>query len=157
MKKIVCRLQIISILIGICQLVNAQKIINLSDYGITPDSYQNASPALAQAIKDASGFDSCIIKFPGGRIDLWPEGASQQIYYISNATENDSCPKVKTIGMLFKDLSNVTIEGNNTLLVYHGKMMLMAIEHCNQVVIKNNSFGTVLPQEEIKISLGYFD
>ena len=75
---------------GINNTIHAQKIINLSDYGVVSNSYKNASPAIAQAIKDAKGADSCIIRFPGGRIDIWPDGAEQREYYISNATEDDS-------------------------------------------------------------------
>jgi len=40
-----------------------QRIINLSDYGVIPNSYQNASPNIARAIKAAAGADSCIINF----------------------------------------------------------------------------------------------
>ncbi|HET7116052.1 MAG TPA: right-handed parallel beta-helix repeat-containing protein, partial [Hanamia sp.] len=137
---------------GTGNAVQAQKIINLSDYGVVPDSYQNASANIARAINDAAGFDSCIIKFPGGRIDLWPDGASKHIYYISNATENDSLSKEKTIGMLFKGLSNITLEGNNTSLVYHGKMMLMAIDHCHNFKVNNLLFDFQRPtMSEMKI------
>ena len=68
---------VILISISINEVASAQKIINLSDYGVIPNCYQNASANIARAIKDAAGFDSCIIKFPGGRIDLWPDGASE--------------------------------------------------------------------------------
>ena len=132
--------------------VRAQKVINLSDYGILSNSYRNASPDIARAIAAAAGSDSCIIRFPGGRIDLWPEGAEKHVYYISNATENDRLSKDKTIGMLFKNLSNITLEGNNTLLVYHGKMMLMAIDHCDHFKIKDLSFDFQRPtMSEMKI------
>lgn len=132
--------------------VFSQKIINLSDYGVVPDSYKNASPAIARAIKDAKGADSCIIRFPGGRIDIWPEGAEQREYYISNATEDDTLSKKKTIGMLFENLSNITLEGNNTLLVYHGKMMLMAIDRCRNFKVKDLQFDFERPtMSEMKI------
>ena len=137
---------------GINNILSAQKIINLSDYGVAPNSYQNASANIARAIKDAAGSDSCIIKFPGGRIDLWPEAAERKIFYISNATENDSLSKEKTIGMLFKGLSNITLEGHNTLLVYHGKMMLMAIDHCENFKVKDLLFDFQRPtMSEMKI------
>ena len=130
----------------------SQKIINLSDYGVVSNSYQNATPAIAQAIKDAGATDSCIIRFPGGRIDIWPEGAVRKEYYISNATEDDSMSKKKTIGMLFENLSNVTLEGNKTLLVYHGKMMLMAIDHCHNFKVKDLQFDFERPtMSEMKI------
>lgn len=137
---------------GIGNAVHAQKIINLSDYGIVPNSYQNASANLARAIKDAAGTDSCIIRFPGGRIDLWPEGATKETYFISNNTENDSVSKNRTIGMVFKNLSNISLEGNNTLLVYHGKMMLMAIDHCHNFKVSNLLFDFQRPtMSEMKI------
>lgn len=143
---------LIILFVGIGNAVHAQKIINLSDYGVVANSYQNASANIARAIKDAAGLDSCVIRFPGGRIDLWPDGASRQIYNISNATENDSLPKEKTIGMLFKCLSNITLEGNNTLLVYHGKMMLMAIDHCHNFKVENLFFDFQRPtMSEMKI------
>ena len=140
----------LSILIN--NTIEAQKIINLSDYGIVSNSYQNASANIARVIKDAARFDSCIIRFPGGRIDLWPEGAERREYFISNATEDDSLSKEKTIGMLFNSLSNITLEGNNTLLVYHGKMMLMAIDHCNNFKVKDLMFDFQRPtMSEMKI------
>jgi len=140
-KIIVC----IAVMLISVTPVFSQKIINLSDYGVVPDSYQNASPAMARAIKDAKGADSCIIRFSGGRVDLWPEGAERREYYISNATEDDTLSKKKTIGMLFENLSNITLEGNNTLLVYHGKMMLMAIDHCHNFKVKDLQFDFERP------------
>ena len=132
--------------------VFSQKIINLADYGVVSDSYQNASPAIVRAIKDANGADSCIIRFPGGRIDIWPEGAERREYYISNATEDDTLSKEKTIGMVFENLSNITLDGNNTLLVYHGKMMLMAIDHCHNFKVKDLQFDFERPtMSEMKI------
>lgn len=132
----------------------SQKIINLSDYGVVANSYQNASPAIVRAIKDANGADSCIIRFPNGRIDIWPEGAERKEYCISNATEDDSLSKMKTIGMLFENLSNITLEGNNTLLVYHGKMMLMAIDHCHNFKVKDLQFDFERPtMSEMQIVL----
>ena len=143
-------LGILSVLIN--DAADAKKIINLSDYGVSPNSYQNASANIARAIKDAARFDSCIIRFPGGRIDLWPEGAKRKIFFISNATENDSLSKEKTIGMLFSGLSNITLEGNNTLLVYHGKMMLMVIDHCHNFKVNNLFFDFQRPtMSEMKV------
>ncbi|KAA9036542.1 right-handed parallel beta-helix repeat-containing protein [Ginsengibacter hankyongi] len=132
--------------------VFSQKIINLADYGVVSNSYQNASPAIVRAIKVAGGADSCIIRFPGGRVDIWPDGAERREYYISNATENDALSKEKTIGMLFENLSNITLEGNNTLLVYHGKMMLMAIDRCHNFKVKDLQFDFERPtMSEMKI------
>ncbi|MDP4283985.1 MAG: hypothetical protein Q8891_06145 [Bacteroidota bacterium] len=132
--------------------VFSQKIINLSDYGVVSNSYQNASAAIAQAIKDTRGTDSCTIRFPGGRVDIWPDGAERREFYISNATEDGTLSREKTIGMLFENLSNITLEGNNTLVVYHGKMMLMAIDRCRNFKVKDLQFDFERPtMSEMKI------
>jgi hypothetical protein len=54
--------------------------------------------------------------------------------------------------MLFNGLSNITLEGNNTLLVYHGKMMLMAINHCQNFKVKDLLFDFQRPTtSEMKV------
>ncbi|MEN7547791.1 right-handed parallel beta-helix repeat-containing protein [Rapidithrix thailandica] len=121
------------------------KVIDLEEYGIRANAFQNASPALAKAIQDAAKYENAVIRFPGGRIDLWPEGAEQREYYISNATESDSIPKIKTIGMLFENISNLTLEGNGTLIVCHGKMVHMVIDHCRNFTVNGLSFDYERP------------
>lgn len=121
-----------------------QRVINLSDYGIVANSYKNASAAIVRAIQDAKE-GNCIIRFPGGRIDLWPEGAQHRAYYISNATEPDGQSVDKTVGMLFENMKHVVLEGNNTLLVFHGKMLMMAIDHCDDLKVTGLRFDYQRP------------
>ena len=42
-------------------------------------------------------------------------------------------------------MDNITIEGNNTLIVLHGKMISMAFIKCNNVKVKNISFDYEVP------------
>ena len=101
----------------------AGEVVNVADFGVKSNSFENASPAIQKAIAYCKGKANITLSLPGGRIDLWPEGAAEKELYISNSTESDTLPKVKHIAFLMEAFQNLTIEGNNTLVVLHGKMV----------------------------------
>lgn len=125
--------------------LKAQTIIDLKDYGITPNSFENASPALVRAIADAKKEKNAVIRFPGGRIDLWPEGARSKEYFVSNTSEADSLSKVKSVGILLDNMHNITLEGNNTLLMIHGKMVHLAIDNSSGIKVRDLHFDYQRP------------
>src|SRR4249919_2669787 len=100
-----------------------QTVIHASDHGVRSNSSENAATAIQKAIDACKAKGDAILMLPGGRIDIWPEGAAKRELYISNSTENDDLPKVKSIAFLFEDCKNITLDGNNTLVVFHGKMV----------------------------------
>ena len=87
---------------------------------------------------------------PGGRIDLWPEDAVKKEIYISNSTESDTLSKVKNIGFFFDHLKNVTLDGNNTLVVLHGKMVSFALFNCQNIADQKYSYLTMNVQRCLK-------
>ena len=119
--------------------------IDLKDFGVIPDSYLNASPALAKALRSAKGDENVVLRFPGGRIDFWPDGAEKRELYISNTTEDDTLSKVKNLAICLDHFSGITIEGNNTLVVLHGKMISFGIFNSRNVTIKDISFDYERP------------
>lgn len=76
---------------------------------------------------------------------MWPEGAPKKELYISNCTENDTLSKVKGIAFLFEQCSNITLDGNNSLVVLHGKMVSFALLHSRNMRIRNISFDYERP------------
>lgn len=126
--------------------------MKLSDFGVKPWSFENASPAMVTALESVKGEKDVVIEFPGGRIDLWPEGAAKKELYISNTTENDSLSKVKNLALCLENFSGLTIEGNNTLVVLHGKMVSFALLNSEDVTLKNIRFDYEFPtMAELKI------
>ncbi|MBI9064439.1 MAG: right-handed parallel beta-helix repeat-containing protein [Marinilabiliaceae bacterium] len=121
------------------------KEINLIDYGVKPWSFENASPALVKALKAAKDQKGAVIKFPGGRIDLWSEGAIEKELFISNTTENDTLSKTKRIGICLENMNDIVLEGNNTLIVLHGKMVSFALLESQNITIKNLRFDYERP------------
>ena len=61
--------------------------------------------------------------------------------------------KVKTIGFYLDDFKKLTIEGNNTLVVLHGKMISFAILNSEYIMIQNISFDYERPtMSELKLT-----
>ena len=123
----------------------AQTIIKAADFGVKKNSFENASYGIQKAINACKGKQDAVLVLPGGRIDIWPEGSARRELYISNTTEDDTLSKVKNIAFLFEDHSNVTLDGNNTLIVLHGKMISFAVLKSSNVKIKNIRFDYERP------------
>lgn len=122
-----------------------QTVIKAADFGVKKNSFENAAAGIQKAINACKGKQGAILELPGGRIDIWPEGSTRRELYISNSTEDDTLSKVKNIALLFEDNSDVTLEGNNTLIVLHGKMISFAILKSRNVKIKNVRFDYERP------------
>lgn len=120
--------------------VNQKDTIHVSDFGVRPDTYENVVAGLQTAINACKQTGAKVLSFPKGRYDIWPEGATRAEYFVSNTSTESECPsKIKTIGLLFKDMEDLTIEGNGSLLVYHGKMITMVFDHCKNMKLQHIS------------------
>jgi len=133
-------------------VINAQyqpvklKIIRAADYGIIPDTGKDMAPLLKEMFKKNPKFSNLKLVFQKGNYDLWPEHAPEREYFISNTSTEKECPsKVKTIGLLFENVKNLTIEGNDALFMMHGKMIDFAIDHCENVKMQNLAFDYFRP------------
>lgn len=124
---------------------SGQKVISVTDFGVKPNSFENSSPAICKAIEACKSLQDVILLLPPGRIDLWPEGAVKRELYISNTTEDDTLSKVKNIGFFFENFRNLTLKGNNTLVILHGKMISFAILNSQNIKIENISFDYERP------------
>ena len=122
-----------------------QSVIKAEDFGVKTNSFTNAAVPIRKAVAACKATKSTTLLLPGGRIDIWPEGAVKRELYISNCTEDDTLTKVKAIAFFFEDCKNLTLEGNNTLVVLHGKMVSFALLNCSNIHIKNISFDYERP------------
>ncbi|MBE9461734.1 right-handed parallel beta-helix repeat-containing protein [Dyadobacter subterraneus] len=119
------------------QLTYSQTI-SISDFGVKPDTYENITPRIQKIIDEAITRHSTKLIFPKGRYDFWPDGAIRAKYFVSNtSTEEEDSTKIKTIGMLFKNAKNLTIDGNGSLFIFHGKMTTIVLDQCENVILQN--------------------
>ena len=104
--------------------IYSQQIVYITDYGYVPNSTNNVIPVLNKAIEEASLHDSATIIFPKGRYDFWPTLTDSREY---------------TIGMNFINLNNITIEGNGSEFIFHGRMQIANLDSCINVSLQNFS------------------
>lgn len=114
-------------------------VIRLTDYGVLPDSGLDAQPAMTRALQAAAEKTGpVLLDCPKGCYHFYPEEAIRKPYYISNTTSEAENPDVtKTIGILLKGLHNLTVEGNGSLFIFHGKQTMFLLDGCKNVEIRN--------------------
>lgn len=125
----------------VCYLTSTHaQVISVVDFGAKPDSFEDAVVSLQQAIEKCKNTPGAVLMFPKGRYDFWPDKAMKREYFISNTSSESECSsKIKNIGLLFEEMSNLIIEGNGSLLVFHGKMITWAFDKCENMEIRNLS------------------
>lgn len=110
----------------------------VSDFGAKPYTYINCVKQIQAAIQACKETDAKVLSFDKGRYDIWPEGATRKTYFISNTSSEKECPsKVKTVGLLFEGLEGLEVQGNGALLMFHGEMTTIAIDHCQNVTLND--------------------
>lgn len=130
---------IVFILLFYPALIQAE-IIHVGDYGVEPNRFDDVTEGVQKAINDCAKYEQCTLVFPEGRYDFWPENAVATHYYISNTSSEVEVPvKKQKAGLFFKNLKNITLEGNNSTFVFHGKMITWVIDSSENVRIQNLS------------------
>jgi hypothetical protein len=112
-----------------------------------PDSGEDATPAIRQAIEQcrAKGIKKLVLA--PGRYDVWPDRATEKLCHVSN---ND--PGVKRIGFPLVDIKGLEIDGSGASIVFHGPMTPFLISGSKNVTVRNLSFDFLRPiQSEGKV------
>lgn len=118
----------------------------VADFGAAPNTYQDAAKSIQNAVEACKRTGAKVLSFSKGRYDLWPADASKVEYFITNTSTESECPsKTKTVGLLLKEIKDLTIDGNGALLMFHGKMITLALEHCENITLKNIRFDFERP------------
>ncbi|MFC5653441.1 right-handed parallel beta-helix repeat-containing protein [Paenibacillus solisilvae] len=116
-----------------------QTVIRLADYGAVPDTGEDTQLAMRRAIEAAAALARpALIECAAGRYDFYTDEAVRAPYYITNtASETENPDITRTIGLLFRGLCNVTLDGKGALFVFHGKQTMFVIDACEQIEIRN--------------------
>ncbi len=114
-------------------------VIRITDYGAIPDSGQDAGPAVARAMEAVRWLGRpAVLEFPQGQYDFFQDQAVKAPYYISNTASEEEQPDVtKSIGLFLHGLKQVTVEGNGSLFVFHGKITMFVLDACENITIRN--------------------
>lgn len=152
MKNILLIAFFLLLLAGCKQMDSDSANFIIEDYGIQPDTDKDIAPAIVQLIKDLqarTNEDSLTITFPKGRYNFYPDSAFTRTYYISNHDQDN----LRSVAFAVEDIQNVTIDGQGSEFIFHGRMIPFAIRNSRNIQLKNFSVDFELPalrQIEIK-------
>lgn len=100
---------------------------------------QNYSSTLNAVIEKAkrqqTPGDSIVIYLPKGEYHFYEKGAQKREYYISNHDQLNP----KTVGIVLEDMANTTLLGDDAKLIFHGRMLPIAMLRSTNCTIKGVS------------------
>jgi hypothetical protein len=102
----------------------------VSDFGVKPDNYENACPAIKMAVEACRNKTVVKLVFPKGRYDFWPDQSVRE--KLSPWDKNEM-----SIGIFMQDMKNLTLEGNGSEFIFHGKMVPLALTSCENIKLQN--------------------
>ncbi len=110
-------------------------LIKLTDY-LSPDE-KNATVAMREALSAVHDGDT--LALGEGALHFYPDGAEIRHYYISNNTAGD-----KPIGIPIIGKKNITLDGEGAELIFHGRMLPVVIDECENITVKNLSIDCAM-------------
>ena len=130
----------------------AQKVYDISTFGLKPDTHKNASPVLQKALSkikaECKDGEAVILRFSEGRYDFHEKGAAVREYYISNHDQDNP----KKVGIALEDMKNLTLDGQGAQFVFHGRMLPVSLLRSENCSLKNYSIDFENPHiAQIKI------
>lgn len=108
----------------------------------------DAGPAVAEAIAAAKEAPKpAVLDFPTGIYRFHASSAQTEHYHISNTAGETEYPNGtgKKIGLLFKDIQDVTIRGNHSTMMFHDVMMPIVFDHAENITLRDMQFDFYRP------------
>lgn len=132
--------------------VYAQKVYDITTFGLKANSKKNASPVLQKALAkikaECKEAENVILRFPEGRYDFYEKGAAVREYYISNHDQSNP----KKVGIVLEDMQNLTLDGQGSEFVFHGRMLPLSLLRSANCTLKNFSIDFENPHiTQVKI------
>lgn len=137
MKSTFCTFALV-FLIFVMPVSGKTRVLTPEQFGLKAGTGENASPVLKKMIESITNDnqnDKTVIRFSSGRYDFYEDGAFSREYYISNHDQDNP----KRVAMSIEELKNITIDGNGASLVFHGRMIPLAIVNTENCRFKNFS------------------
>ncbi len=120
-------------------------VIDLDSPGHTPATATFAD-ALANARSNARGRHTLIRLKPGATYLLSREATTPCPYFISNTTAPwEAENEIKHVGIILRNLSGVTIDGQGASLLTRGEITPWVIDSCSNITLKNFSIDAIDP------------
>ena len=104
--------------------------------------------ALAKIKAEYKEGEKVILRFPEGRYEFHEKGAAVREYYISNHDQTNP----KKVGIALEDMKNLTLDGQGSEFVFHGRMLPVSLLRSENCLLKNFSIDFENPHiAQVKI------
>jgi len=127
-----------SALILSLSLHSTAETIDVSKYSVVPG--QDSTFALNRLIESIKGRSGVILSFPKGRYELFPENALEEHRSVSNHDNS-----LKRIAFALFDQNSLTIEGNGSEFIFHGRTNPFVLDGSTNITLKNFSIDWARP------------
>ena len=137
--------------------VQAQDVVYGALYGVIPDTGNDMTQPFQNLLQAVKTRESVTIILSAGQYDFYEENAIHKEYYESNTTNRNP----KNLAILFEDMHNVTVDGNFSTLMFHGKMQPITLDRCTNISIRNIIIDFATPTsveaEVVHVDSSYFE
>lgn len=130
----------------LCSLTAQTKVYRLSNMGILPNKSKSVSKKFIKALDkikhESAKSDSVVILLEKGEYHFYDTESVKKEYYISNHDQT----AFKYVGIDLTGMKNLTFDGNGADLIFHGRMLPIALTESNNCTLKNFSIDFHRPQ-----------
>lgn len=109
--------------------ISAQRVISITEFGLQPNTGENARLYLNKAIEACTKISNVTLSFPEGRYDFFPD------YDLS--VKKDVMKQQTTTGIVLNELNNFTLDGGGAQFIFHGKMQIATVNKCINLTLRN--------------------
>lgn len=118
--------------------------VSFTDFGGKPGSRENASVAVQKLIlslHEVADKEHVTVVFPKGTYHFYEDSAFVREYYISNHDQDNP----KKVGFALENLKNITIDGQGSEFIFHGRMIPFSLINTENITLKNFSIDFEVP------------
>jgi hypothetical protein len=106
-------------------------MLSISDFNSGSD-VRDTTPAARAAVQALRATQDRRLVLPAGRYDFWPDYACERYLFVSNNDEG-----LKRIAFDLSNLQDVEIDGQGSVLMFHGGIVPFVVEKCARVRLRN--------------------
>ncbi|WP_314148510.1 glycosyl hydrolase family 28-related protein [uncultured Leifsonia sp.] len=119
---------------------------DVTAFGADGTGSRDSTAAIRAAIAAAcAASGDAVVRFPPGRYAVWPEDAAQRELYVTNTVGADPRFRVKTIAVLIEDARNLTLLGEDAVLVVHGRQTAIAVIDSADIAVRGLTIDYAVP------------
>jgi hypothetical protein len=131
-------------LLSVSGCKNPSITLSIADFGAKPDSRENASiyaQRLIARLQEVENNNHVTVTFPKGVYHFYEDSAFVREYYISNHDQDNP----KKVGFALENLNNITIDGQGSEFIFHGRMVPFSLLNSKNISLKNFSIDFEVP------------